>query len=229
MFYFAGTRKPNFSDVKKIDYNDYWTHRGFVINKKLKEREEIIFDYIPKGSRVLDVGCGNSLLPIKLKKKGVVVEVADISEIVLRGYGAHGIPSVRVDLEKPADIRLNTKYDYIVLSEVLEHLTNPEEVVAVLKKSAKNLIITIPNSAFYRFRLHLFFVGRFFTQWVYHPSEHVRYWSHVDFLDWLFSRGLAVIKSEASNGLKLFGLPLFRIWPNLFGHQICYFVKTNEL
>lgn len=229
MFYFAGTRKPNFSDIKKIDYNDYWAHRGFVINTKLKEREEIILNFIPKGSKVLDIGCGNSLLPVKLKEKGVAVAVADISDIVLKGYGAYGIVSVQVDLEKPLEIVLNKKYDYIVLSEVLEHLTNPEEVVAVMKKNAKNLIITIPNSAFYRFRLHLFFVGRFFTQWVYHPSEHVRYWSHTDFLDWICSRGLTLIKSEASNGLKLFGLPLFRIWPNLFGHQICYFVKTNEL
>jgi len=229
MFYFAGTRKPNFSDIQKIDYNDYWVRRGFTINMKLKEREEIILGYIPKDSQVLDVGCGNSLLPVKLKEKGIVVEVADISQVVLKGYGAYGIRSVQINLEKPSEILLDKKYDYIILSEVLEHLTNPEEVVAVLKKNARNLIITIPNSAFYRFRLHLMFFGRFFTQWVYHPSEHVRYWSHSDFLDWIVSCGFTLVKSEASNGLKLFGLPLFRLWPNLFGHQICYVVKTNEL
>ena len=229
MFYFAGTRKPNFSDIQKIDYNEYWNRRGFVINAKLKEREIIILDFIPQKYRVLDVGCGNSLLPIKLKEKGVSVEVADISDIVLKGYGAQGIESVCVDLENPSDISLKGKYNFIILSEVLEHLTNPEEVVAVLKKSTDQLIITIPNSAFYRFRLHLLFCGRFFTQWVYHPSEHVRYWSHTDFLEWLVSRGLTVTRSEASNGLSILGIPLFRFWPNLFGHQICYFVKTNEL
>jgi len=50
----------------------------------------------------------------------------------------------------------------------------PEDVIKKMSKISKFLVITIPNSAFYRFRLQLLF-GRFLKQWVLHPSEHLRF------------------------------------------------------
>lgn len=226
MFYFTGTRKPDFTNIKKIDYNKYWESRGFSINAKLKEREEIILKMVPAGSMVADIGCGNSLLPIKLKEKGVNIEVFDISEIVLSEYKKYNIITNKIDLENLKDSKISVKYDYIIMSEVLEHLSDPESVIKYLKTHTKNFILTIPNSAFYRYRIHLFFFGRFFTQWVHHPSEHLRYWSHIDFKDWLKSRGLKIVHTESSNGLSIFGLPIHKWWPNMFGHQICYIVSS---
>ena len=229
MFKFEGTRKPNFSEIKKIDYNRYWSERGFEINKKLKERELIILDFIESSKKVLDIGCGNSLLPVELKKKGVLVKIADISEEVLKGFKKYDIESLYIDLEKIDSLKLDGKFDAIILSEVLEHTKNPEEIIGELKKYTKSFIITVPNSAFYRYRIGLFFGGRFFTQWVYHPSEHIRFWSHIDFLDWLDAMGLDIEKSVSSNGFSLFGLvpPLKNIWKNMFGHQIVYFCKVK--
>ncbi len=227
MFYFSGTRKPDFKSIKKIDYNNYWKERGFSINKKLKEREEIILKFIPNGSKVLDLGSGNSRLPLSLKENGCTVSVGDVSDQVLEGFKKFGIETLHVDLEN-SSASVGGSYDYIILSEVLEHTSNPEEILVNLKNFTKNFCLTIPNSAFYRYRIHLMFGGRFFTQWVYHPSEHLRYWSHSDFLDWLEALGLVVKKVESSNGLSLLGLPVHKWWPNLFGHQICYFVQTEK-
>lgn len=231
---FIWTRKPNFTNIKSINYNYYWQERGFALNKKLKEREKIIFDLVPTKSDVLDVGCGNSLLPVSLKNKDCNVVVADISDEVLKGYSKFGINGIVIDLEKINKCIDNLKhYNYIILSEVLEHTKNPEEIITVLSKYTDNFIITVPNSAFYRYRLHLMFGGRFFTQWVYHPSEHLRFWSHIDFLDWLSVMNLSLIKAEASNGFSFFGSSswLKNWWPNLFGHQIVYFcsVKNSNL
>ena len=100
MFYFQNTRKPDFRNVRTIDYDDYWRERGFSINKKLKEREEIILSKIPKGASVLDIGCGNSLLPIALKEKDCAVTVADVSKEVLKGYSQYQIETLFIDLEK---------------------------------------------------------------------------------------------------------------------------------
>lgn len=229
MFNFAGTRKPNFSQIKSIDYNQYWKERGFNINKKLKERELIIRDFIQSKKSVLDVGCGNSRLPVVLKEKGVDIEVADISDEVLKGFEKYGIKSNRIDLENISALNFGKKFDYIILSEVLEHTKNPEEIINKLKNFTSNFIITVPNSAFYRYRTGLMFGGRFFMQWVYHPSEHIRFWSHIDFLDWLEALNLEVGKTISSNGFSLFGLipSLKNIWKNMFGHQIVYFCKIK--
>ena len=222
-FYFPGSRKPNFLKIKKISYDDYWRERGFQIRSKLMEREVIFFDWIKPSSRILDIGCGSSRLLHELKaKKQCQVTGADISPLVIDSLKHLGIPGLVVDLEK-ADFILTEHYDYIVCSETLEHLSQPEELINKLKVSADHLVLSVPNSAFYRYRLGLMFKGRFFTQWMSHPSEHLRYWSHTDFLDWLSAMGMTVVKFKASNGFELKD-----IWPNMFGHQICYLVKTSR-
>jgi len=87
-----------------------------------------------------------------------------------------------------------------------------------------NFLISVPNSAFYRYRIGLMFAGRFFTQWAKHPAEHLRFWSHKDFLDWLLARNLKIIKIKSSNGPRF----LRDFWPNMFGHQICYWTQKYE-
>ena len=223
MFRFHGPRKPNFSKIKRISYDDYWTERGFQMRSKLMEREVIFFDWIAPGRTVLDVGCGTSRLLFELKaQKQCRVTGTDISPLVVKSLQQEGIDAFAANIEDP-HFQLADHYDYIICSETLEHLSQPEELIAKLKAAADYLVLSVPNSAFYRYRLGLMFKGRFFTQWMSHPSEHLRYWSHTDFLDWLAAMGLTVVGFKASNGFELKG-----VWPNMFGHQICYLAKTNR-
>ena len=224
MFSSPWIRTPKFPAFDMDSYDDYWRHRGWEINKSLKVREEIILDLIPARSRVLDIGCGNSLLPVALKEKGASVDVADLSPLVLEGYKEKGINGVVLDLEKINDKLLVEKYDYIILSEVLEHIKNPEQVLNKLSPFTKNFMITVPNSAAYMFRYGLMFKGRFFTQWVYHPAEHIRFWSHIDFLDWLAAQNLEVEKVVVTDGFSFRGLipSLPRLWKNLLGFRMLY-------
>ncbi len=185
-------------------------------------------DLVPAGSSVFDIGCGNSRLPVALKEKGCTVAIGDISPIVLEGYKAAGLEPKVIDLDKIAETRIEGTYDFIIMSEVLEHLANPEEVIAVLKERTKRFLLTVPNTGFYPFRLRLLF-GRFPKQWAHHPSEHVRFWSHADFLEWLAVQGLVVEKAIPSNGFSLKGtMPFLKyLWPNLLAHQVVYQCRTQ--
>lgn len=230
MFNSPWIRKPDFRNIKDIDYDDYWKHRGWQLNGKLKPRESIMLGLIPAGSKVADVGCGNSLLPVKLKEKGCEVMVADISSMVLGQYKSLGIGGFEIDLENIADYKIPASFDHMILSEVLEHVRNPEAVIKALMPFTKNFLITVPNSAAYQFRYGLMFKGRFFTQWVYHPSEHLRYWSHIDFLDWLKAMGLEVVSTPVSDGFSFRGLLpwLPGLWKNLLGYRMVYNCKVNK-
>lgn len=222
MFYFRGTRNPDFSNISKIDYDAYWRLRGFSMRSKLMDREEIFFDWIKPKSKVLDLGCGNSRLLFELReKKSCQVVGTDISPLVIAGLKQVGFEAFVANVEDPA-FQISGHYDYIIMSELLEHLRDPEDLLKKLVPRAANFILSVPNSAFYRYRLGLMFHGRFFTQWVSHPSEHLRFWSHRDFLDWLTAMGLETAAAKASNGFWFKDL-----WPNLFGHQICYLAKTK--
>jgi methionine biosynthesis protein MetW len=227
MFNFIGTRKPDFKNISKEVYRDYWKDKGAEMRSKLMEREVIFLDWIPEGSKVLSIGCGNSRLLFELKKrKNCSVYGLDIENSVVAMLNKQGIKASTADISKD-DFDLTNyfdfKFDYIILSELLEHLALPEKLVLKIKNNSFFFAISVPNSAFYRYRIGLMFKGRFFTQWIKHPSEHLRYWSHIDFLDWLDAMGMRLIKQESSNGPS--GLKDF--WPNMFGHQICYLVKAK--
>jgi methionine biosynthesis protein MetW len=227
-FYY--TRKPDFSNIENFNYNQYWMmqDKGTIkIRKKLKPREWIFKEWIPARSSVLVIGCGDSCLPLMLKnEKHCLVEVNDISQKIIKTQKKAGVMGSTGNIGAPG-FKVNKKYDYIILSEVIEHIPDPESLIMKIKNKARFIIFSIPNSAFYRYRISLLLKGRFFTQWNYYPGEHLRFWSHIDFLDWLKALKLKVIRSEASNGLQLGPVRFYKFWPNLFGHQICYLV-TNE-
>lgn len=228
-FFFFGTRKPNFKNIQYLDYDKYWQHRGVKIRRreKLRDREKIFINWIDKGASVLDIACGDSPLLLNLKERnGCQVEGMDISSLIVNEQKKVGVSATVADINSE-DFQLKKKYDYIILSEVLEHLVFPEKLLAKIKKQAKYLIISFPNSAFYRYRISFLFGGHFFTQWTYHPAEHLRFWSHIDFLDWLDALGFDIVKCEASNGLTFGPIKLFNIWKNLFGYQMCYLVKSK--
>ena len=229
-FYFFGTRKPDFRNIYRINYDEYWGKRGLHLNGKLKEREVIMLDRIAPGSRVLDIGCGNSLLPVMLDKKGVKISVADISTVILNLFKEHKISTQYLNLEDFSSLHFDKRFDYIIMSEVLEHTYNPEDIVRSLAKYTDRFIITIPNSGFYRYRLHLLFSGRFFVQWAHHPSEHIRFWTHSDLMDWFSALDLVVEEAVASNGFSFFGLApwLKNVWKNLFAYQIVYICHTKK-
>jgi methionine biosynthesis protein MetW len=225
---FEWTRKPNFKDIKYFDYDEYWKQFGVNIRSKLRQREDIFIDWIKPESMVLDLACGNSPLLLELKKrKHCKVEGVEVSKLIAAEQEKAGV-AVAISDVSSVDFSLSKKYDYIVLSEILEHLQNPELLLKKIRSNSKYLIISIPNSAFYRFRFSLLFRGRFFTQWAWHPSEHIRFWSHIDFMDWLSGLGFKVIEAKASNGLTFAGLELFKKNINLFGFQICYLVKKKD-
>lgn len=227
-FFFQGTRRPEFEKLNNFDFNydKYWLERGTKLRSKLLSREKIFFDWTPEGSSVLDLACGNSSLLFSLKtQKNCRVKGLDISRVAVAAQKEKSIEAEVCDITD-SDFKITEKYDYIILSEILEHLVFPEEVIKKAKEKSDYIIASIPNSAFYRYRLGLLLKGRFFTQWSRHPAEHLRFWSHKDFCDWLKAFDLKTIECKSSNGLKFGFIDFSNYQKNLFGHQICYFVKT---
>ena len=210
-----------------FDYKVYWKNRDVKIRQRLLEREEIFFDWIKPKIKVLDIAAGNSGLLSSLKKdKMCEVHAFDISQEVVDAQNEAGVVAEKRDISLD-DFNVADTYDALILSEILEHLPLPEALMKKIASKAKFFLVSVPNSAFYKFRLQLLF-GRFLKQWIFHPSEHLRFWSHCDFLDWVDSMGFDVVKFEASNGLDIGPFKIYKYMPNLFGHQICYLLKAKN-
>ena len=210
-----------------FDYKVYWENRNVKIRQRLLEREKIFFDWIKPKTKVLDVAVGNSgLLSLLKRDKMCEVYAFDISQEVVDAQNETGVIAEKKDISVD-DFNIADMYDVLILSEILEHLSFPEVLMKKIADKAKFFFVSIPNSAFYKFRLQLLF-GRFLKQWVFHPSEHLRFWSHRDFLDWADSIDFDVIKYEASNGFDIGPFKFYKYMPNLFGHQVCYLLKVKN-
>lgn len=122
---------------------------------------EIILKQISKCEGILDLGSSNDILFAELKKRAdevICVDMTPASEV--------SIPSdnyIQCNLEKFEELKLEDKYDYIILADVIEHLRNAPEFLEYIKRFLKDdgqIIISVPNIAVFVYRLSLLF-GRF--------------------------------------------------------------------
>jgi 2-polyprenyl-3-methyl-5-hydroxy-6-metoxy-1,4-benzoquinol methylase len=135
--------------MKKIKEKEFWRKifqrkEWYDEINKTKVRFEVIEKYV-KGSLVLDFGCGTGFFIKKLIEKGLNVIGIDFYTPKINGAKFIKIKDVK-DLKK---IDLKEKFDTIIASEVLEHLTNYEinKVMKFFYKWLKDdgvLIVTVP-------------------------------------------------------------------------------------
>jgi methionine biosynthesis protein MetW len=211
-----------------MDYEEYWKLRS--ADSGMRPRFLVIEKWIRENSEVLSIGCGDGLLEgYLIEKKNCEVTGVDVSATALEKAKERGVKVLQRDLNLGLNLPPETQFDYVVCSEILEHLPFPERIlteIRTLHLFRDNLICTIPNIAHFRHRFRLL-LGRFPVQYAFDPSEHLRFWSIPDFLAFADGLGFRVLETEASNGfIDYYGssrkLRLHKWWPNLFGNQICF-------
>lgn len=151
-------------DIKKelkelvLSQNKYDKKLSKMTNKLINpvdiRRYKDTFNLLPKdkGIKILDVGCWPCALDLILKKKGFDVHgiSLDMSKIFRDNLRKKGIKLSNCDLEKDSFPFKDEQFDYILCTEVIEHMNNPyhllNETNRVLKKGGK-LLLTTPNAA----------------------------------------------------------------------------------
>jgi methionine biosynthesis protein MetW len=209
----------------EMDYNKYWENREK--ENTFQYRWPLMISEIENNSSVLDIGCGDGgfLALLKenndnIKETGIDISKTGIERAVTKNLNA------LVRTLNWYDDKENV-FDYVVLSEVIEHVENSEYfVLRGFDLAKKKLIITIPNTGYYTYRLRLLF-GSFPVQWVHHPGEHLRFWTIRDFKSWINGLNLkdfkGDIKIKPSNGIPYFNL--YKILPSLFCKQLVFIIE----
>ena len=103
-----------------------------------------------KNKNILDVGCGDGVISYLLAKKGAKVIGIDNSEIAINFAKEKCIDLNNVEFLVASAHRLpfeSKTFDYIVSSEVIEHLNNPDKMLYEIKRiwnKKGKIIITTP-------------------------------------------------------------------------------------
>jgi 2-polyprenyl-3-methyl-5-hydroxy-6-metoxy-1,4-benzoquinol methylase len=101
--------------------------------------------------RILDVGCGNgSQLALPLALTGFHVEGIDTDQRSIEHARrlAQGNDNAQFVLGRVEDLPERETYDVVLLSEVLEHMTTPRDLLAASARRMADggmLIVTVPN------------------------------------------------------------------------------------
>jgi methionine biosynthesis protein MetW len=206
----------------KLDYDKHWALRG---DHYVRPRYKFFASIIEKGSKVLDIGCGDGTnLKYLINEKGIEGYGIDISQTAVNMAKSKGIDAYVKDISS-AEFKLVDKFDYIILSEILEHIPNPEELIIKIKNNfKKSLLVSIPNIGYFPHRIRLCIGGKFPIQWRYHPAEHLRYWTTKDFKKWCEQLGLEIKNIFASNGVPI----LKNLLPNIFANQTVFVIQGNK-
>lgn len=201
--------------MPSMDYAEYWRRRGEFT---YSNRYAIFSKLIAPGSSVLDIGCGEGATLRYLSTHNSVRGVGlDISPTAVEKARGSGINASVADASSPG-FCIEGEYDYIIISEVIEHIPRPEDL---LRKTPghfrKGLIISIPNTGHYLCRLRLLF-GRFPVQWALHPGEHLRFWTLKDFEAWADWLGFSIVSRSSNTGF----LGLYHLFPGLFADNFVF-------
>jgi len=217
-------------EIDKFDYNNYWQHRNLSIDSQLnsfqKKRADLVLQVIEKDSVIIDIGCGDGGVLSYIHKEKPMKELigVDTSNDALLLAEKKDIKIIQMNVSNKEALKELPLADYIFLFEVIEHVSDSEELIKwAVEHSKKGVFFSVPNTGFIGHRLRLLF-GSFPLQWRIHPSEHLRFWTLRDMQWWLKSLGYINSKIHMYEGLPLFN----KIWSSLFAQGIFIRIKTNQ-
>lgn len=129
--------------------------------KTLRADQQLIASLIAPQSRVLDVGCGTGeLLEYLVKHQQVDGRGLEISQEGVRECVRKGLAVVQGDAATDLLDYPDKSFDFIVLSNTIQAMHQPKQVLQQLLRIGNNAVVSLPNFGFWKIRLSLLFNGK---------------------------------------------------------------------
>ena len=120
-----------------------------------------IADLIAPSTKVLDLGCGDGqLLDYLIRNKRVRGRGIELSEEGVLACVRRGLSVRQGNLQEGLADYPAASMDYVVLSQTLPFLDDPERVVQEMLRVGKRAIVSLPNWGHWRCRFELLLTGR---------------------------------------------------------------------
>ncbi len=138
----------------------HWTEPTSIFHgDRLDYRQ--IFDLIPAGSSVLDLGCGNGALLDRLRRRGHPRLLGiELDEQAILSCVRRGLDIVQLDLTQGLGPFTDGQFDVVVLSQTLQSISETEHIIDEMLRVGQLAIVSFPNFAYHKLRTMLFEQGR---------------------------------------------------------------------
>ena len=109
-----------------------------------------------------------------------------------------GLPVIQQDIEQGLGYYADKNFDYVILSQTLQTVNNPEKVFKELLRVGKKVIVSFPNFAHWQCRMQLSLLGKApVTRQLpfgWHDSPNIHFLSLKDFDEFCKKLGVRVEK-----------------------------------
>jgi len=165
---------------------------------------QVIASWIEPGSRVLDLGCGaGDLLDYLKQNRQVAGTGIELSEEKAARCIERGLTVLQGDFRQEVRDYPEACFDVVVLSQTLQQITDPKELLADLLWIGKRVIVSFPNFAHWSARLQILLTGmapitdQLPYEWYNTPN--IRVISIKDFKRFLRLFGVRIVREVAIN------------------------------
>jgi methionine biosynthesis protein MetW len=175
---------------------------------------QVFADLVPKGSRVLDLGCGDGALLAYLRdERGCSGYGIELDDAKVLACAQRGVNVIQRNLEEGLHIFEDNSFDVVLQLDTLQHLRNTETLLRETARVGRIGVVSFPNFAHWPHRLSVL-RGRMPVsktlpyQW--YDTPNIRVATFADFEVLARRNGLRVLESFGLNGGELCST-----WPNL--------------
>ena len=187
----------------------------------------IIAGFVTPGARVLDVGCGDGALLMRLEEekqadgRGIELSQKGVNEAVARGLSV-----VQGDADHDLATYPDHAFDFVILSQTLQATYNPRIVLEQLLRIGRKVVVSFPNFGNWRVRGQFLLKGRMpITEdlpYSWYDTPNIHFCTVRDFMTLVEEIDAKVERAVAlrGNGRIMNGAVRLRLWNALADQAI---------
>ena len=191
---------------------------------------QIIKNWVPENSKVIDFGCGNgSLLDELIIDKNILGYGVEINDLKIAECIQKGVPVIKQDIDKGINEFISSNFDLSIMARSIQCLKNPDLALNEMLQISKRCVVTVPNLGYWRCRINLAsgkmpVTPELPSSW--YETENIHLCTIKDFEELCNKLDLLIVeKLYLNNNLK--ESVLTKLLPNLFAAEGVYLIERQ--
>ncbi len=195
---------------------------------------KLIETLIEENRSILDIGCGDGMLMEQLEKNlnaktyGIEINRDLASKAIARGFNViQG--NAEIDLSQYS----NHSFDYVILSQTLQAMMKPKEILSELLRIGSRAIVSFPNFGHWKIRFQLLISGRMpVTEglpYTWYDTPNIHFFTIKDFLKLCNDMNIVIEKSIGlSSRGRQFDINDSLTGVNFFTHEAIFLLSYKN-